>query len=533
MEIRDAVYGDIELLPGEVKLLDTFEMQRLRKVKTLALVHLVYPTAVHTRFDHSIGVRYCVQHIIERSHIDLPKEEKELLFKAALLHDIGHPCFSHITEELEGIPKHTKFVELMLQGKYKDIVVEKNILTESKAHKTTFVADVLTNAEASEILRLIDKKYDENFDKKYLADLIDGYIDADSLDYVRRDGYFLGLPYGNFDDRIFSSFRLVQTATGKQFTFSEKKDSLSSIMTFLRARFELFRAAYRHHAAEIADAMLHYSLEAWAGDNSDLLFILGDEELLSKMASESEKASEMILRLQSRQLYKRAYVINKKSSPNSITKAEGIKNISKERIEFVQKLVNETKIRSEDILLTYSRRPIWKEYGKISIGTEKPIELKDVKDVARSELDILRDLYDTIWNFSVYASEPSLSAKIFDVCTKIFGHKGEFQPKTIIAPIFYDTVSQVIADIIKEKKASLKILNQLNSERKISSDNIGDILGISRSTASHYLTYIEKKFKERDIDLIKSKRINYKKLWWIGDPAIFERVKSEIKYYVL
>ncbi len=142
-------------------------------------------------------------------------------------------------------------------------------------------------------------------------------------------------------------------------------------------------------------------------------------------------------------------------------------------------------------------------------------------------------MYDTIWNFSVYASEPSLSTKIFEVCTNIFGYKGAYQPKTTIAPIFYDTVSQVIADIIKEKKASLKILNQLNSERKISSDDIGDILGISRSTASHYLTYIEKKFKEREIDLIKSKRINYKKFWWIGDPAVFERVKSEIKDYVL
>jgi HD superfamily phosphohydrolase len=78
MEIRDAVYSDIELLPAEVKLLDTFEMQRLRKVRTLALVHLIYTTAVHTRFDHSFGVRYCVQHIIEKSHLDLPKEEKAL-----------------------------------------------------------------------------------------------------------------------------------------------------------------------------------------------------------------------------------------------------------------------------------------------------------------------------------------------------------------------------------------------------------------------------------------------------------------------
>lgn len=529
MEIRDAVYGDIELSPTEVKLLDTFEMQRLRKVRELALVHLVYPTAVHTRFDHSIGVRHCVQHIIERSHIELPKEEKELLFRAALLHDIGHPCFSHVTEELEGIPKHTDFIRLMLQGKYKDIVVKNGILKKSEAEKITFVADVLDNAEASEILKLIDKQQGEDFDKKYLTEFIDGYIDADNLDYVRRDGYFLGLPYGNFDDRIFSSFRLATTSTGKQLTFSEKKDSLSSIMTFLRARFELFRAAYRHHTVVIADAMLHYALESWVRDNSDLLFILGDEELLSKMYG-SEKAREMILRLQNRQLYKRAYLINKKSSSGAVTKAESIMGNLDDEIEFIQKLIKECNIRHQDILLNRKKRNPWKDYGKILIGTEKPNELKNI---ALSELETLQKIYETIWGFSVYVSNSSTSTKIYEICAEFFGYKGEFQPKTVIAPIYYDTVSQVIADIIKEKKASLKILIQLNFERKITSEDIGTHLNLNRSTASHYLTYIDNKFKERGIKLINSKRINYKKFWWIEDPVVFERIKSEIKDYVL
>ncbi|TFH44543.1 MAG: HD domain-containing protein [ANME-2 cluster archaeon] len=528
MKIRDAVYGDIELLPFEVKLLDTFEMQRLRKVRELAFVHLVYPTAIHTRFDHSIGVRHCVQQILERSHIELPKEEKELLFKAALLHDIGHPCFSHITEELEGIPKHTEFVRLMLQGEYKDVVIDNKILTRDEANRIDFVADVINGNEVSEILGLIDNKQSEDFEKNYLSDFIDGYIDADSLDYVRRDGYFLGLPYGNFDDRIFSSFHLVQTVTDKKLTFSDKKDSLSSIMTFLRARFELFRAAYRHHTVVIADSMLHYALEAWARDNSDLLFILGDDELLSRMYR-SEKAREMIIRLQSRQLYKRAYTINRNSSPGAVTKAEGIMNNLNDLIEFNQKINSENDMKTENFLLNHERRKVWKDYGKVLIGIEKPYELKEV---ARHELETLQEMYETIWNFSVYTSQPILANKIYEICARIFKDKGEFHPKSIIAPIYYDAISQVIAEIVKEKKSSLKILNQLDSESRINSDTIGDNLGLSRSTASHYLTYIDKKFKERGINLIKSKRINYKKFWWIEDSEVFERVKSEIKDYV-
>jgi len=528
MEIRDAIYGDIELSPNEVKLLDTFEMQRLRKIKELALVHLVYPTALHTRFDHSLGVRYCVQHILERSHIEIPRDDKEILYKAALLHDMGHPCFSHITEELEGVPKHTDFVKIMLQGDYRDIVVESGVLYKKEADKIDFVADILTDTEANDILGLIDKKQERDSDKKYLAELLDGYIDADNLDYVRRDGYFLGLSYGNFDDRIYSSFRLVQNATGKKITFSEGYDSVSSIMTFLRARFELFRAAYRHHTVEIADAMLHYSLEAWARDNSDLLFILGDDELLSKMCK-SNKAREMILRLQSRQLYKRAYSIDKKSASYAIARAEDMLGNLNKDIEFNRQLVTDANIKYEDILINRVRRNVWKDYGKISIGTEK---IHELGDIARNELETLQKMYDMIWNYSVYVSNPYISKTVFDLCKQIFGYDGEFRPKAMIAPEHHDTISQIISDIVREKKSSLKILGLLKYDRKINSEDMATILDLSRSTASHYLTYLQKKFLDNGIDLIKGKRINYKKFWWIDDPLIFEKIKSEIKDYV-
>lgn len=523
MEIRDAIYGDIELLPNEVKLLDTFEMQRLRKIKQLALVHLVYPTAVHTRFDHSIGVRHCVSTILERSHIQLSLEDKELLFKAALLHDIGHACFSHITEELEGVPKHTKFLELMLNGDYKDIVIERGILTKQEADKTLFVADVLKKEEADDIKKIVTKS--QEYDKNYLAEFLNGYVDADNLDYIRRDGFFLGLSYGNYDDRIYSSYRLVQTESGKKVTFSDGRDSISSLLTVLRARYELYRAAFRHHTVLVADAMLHCALEAWTKDDSDLLFILGDEELLYEMRK-SDKARDMITRLQSRRLYKRAYSINKKSPSDIIVKAENILGKPEiKQIEFLRELTTKAEVQYDDILLNQNRRNVWKDFGKIEIGVDKPYELNNI---AQSELETLKKLYDLIWDFSVYVSDPYIAIKVNEKCIHIFGYKGEFQPKTAIAPVFYDNISQILNEIRNEKKASLKILNQLYSDKKISADEIGRTLEISRSTASHYLTYLQEKFREKGIDLIKSKRINYRKFWWIGDPSVFDRMKGEI-----
>ena len=81
--IREPLHGDIRLSDEEIRVINTYEMQRLRRVKQLGLKHLVYPGATHSRFEHCIGTRGLIERILVSSKIDLTREKKRLLFLAA------------------------------------------------------------------------------------------------------------------------------------------------------------------------------------------------------------------------------------------------------------------------------------------------------------------------------------------------------------------------------------------------------------------------------------------------------------------
>ena len=93
--IRDSIHGDLELTPYELRILDTKEMQRLRRIKQLGFTNLIYPGANHTRFEHSIGTMYLAGKL--GNNLNLNEDTIELLRTTALLHDIGHAPFSHVS----------------------------------------------------------------------------------------------------------------------------------------------------------------------------------------------------------------------------------------------------------------------------------------------------------------------------------------------------------------------------------------------------------------------------------------------------
>ena len=100
--VRDPVHGFLALCETATKLVGTRLFQRLRGIRQLALANLVYPGALHTRFDHSLGVCHVAQLMAEQLRID-PDEsrgERKLVRIAALLHDLGHGPFSHVSENL-------------------------------------------------------------------------------------------------------------------------------------------------------------------------------------------------------------------------------------------------------------------------------------------------------------------------------------------------------------------------------------------------------------------------------------------------
>src|ERR1051325_10124237 len=109
--IRDAVHGDIEMSSLEVELMDTPEFQRLRGIKQLGTAYLVFPSAVHTRFEHSLGTSWMAHRILEsvRRNQTIPEDDARLVIAASLLHYLTHIPFGHTLEdERRVLPRHDK-----------------------------------------------------------------------------------------------------------------------------------------------------------------------------------------------------------------------------------------------------------------------------------------------------------------------------------------------------------------------------------------------------------------------------------------
>lgn len=187
---RDPLYGFIGLSEKEVRLVDTSVFRRLHRIKQLSHTHLVYPSALHTRFEHSLGT----MHIAGRMCDELGLE-KETVRQAALLHDIGHGPFSHLFEYvLEKInPGITDIHEK----------ITKMIINDDEE------MNGILGSDKEKIVDILHPKSKMDFKSTTLhSDIVSGSLDADKMDYLRRDSYFLGVYYGMFDlERVIYTLR--------------------------------------------------------------------------------------------------------------------------------------------------------------------------------------------------------------------------------------------------------------------------------------------------------------------------------------
>ena len=169
--INDPVHGFIKVPPG--LLLDIVNhplMQRLTRIKQLGLASVVYPSAQHTRFQHSIGAFHLMSEAIrslQQKGIFIFDSEAEAVCAAILMHDIGHGPFSHVLENtlIHGIT-HEEISLMMMEQ---------------------------INHEMNGALNLAMIIYKDEYNKKFLHQLISSQLDMDRLDYLRRDSFFTGV----------------------------------------------------------------------------------------------------------------------------------------------------------------------------------------------------------------------------------------------------------------------------------------------------------------------------------------------------
>ncbi len=231
--IKDPIHGYIKLTPLELNLVDTLPLQRLRRIKQLPGSEYVYPGAMNTRFEHSLGV----MHLAGLMGSKLSDDEyiTKLLRIAGLLHDIGHGPFSHSFE-----PILNTF--LRVSHEKMGVILIKN----------TILSDILSEngINTDDVANLILGKYR----RKSLSKVINSSIDADKMDYTVRDSYHTGAGYS------VDIHRIAMNSMDVDGDLAINIRALEAVESLLMARLLSFRTIYYHKTSRAVQLMLEKAM---------------------------------------------------------------------------------------------------------------------------------------------------------------------------------------------------------------------------------------------------------------------------------
>ena len=404
-EVRDPIHGLVALSPKEVDLINTRAFQRLRRIRQLAMAFLVYPGTLHTRFDHSIGVTHIAGRICNqlRQLRKITAVECERIRLAALLHDIGHGPFSHVSEHL--LDKYAT--------KIGDSTVEKihEKVTVDIINKDSEISDILTVEERQFIVEMIEGKETRDFRR----DIISSDLDADKMDYLLRDSYFAGVKYGLYDlEKIIESCRAHREKDGSYLAISD--EGIYALEQLLLAKLHMTQQVYSHRVRSISDAMIVRGIELAIRDGNQELkqlyqydgtseFIANymeynDERLIDILKRcDQEKARNIFERLYGRRLFKMVGELPLKDIKSPTVRKRPHQTDDDQKRKWEKQIAEDLKIDPDDIIVNklHIRNP---NYGSpsysfnpeaIMIFDEKQRDLRGLSDY---ELILVRPSVD-------------------------------------------------------------------------------------------------------------------------------------------
>jgi HD superfamily phosphohydrolase len=289
--LRDPVWNNIRVDDLTLDLVDTEVFQRLRYVRQLGWTFLVYPGATHTRFEHALGTHHLSRRTLAllceaEDSVTISERDQAIVRSAALLHDVGHYPFSHALEEIGALHHEDVARPLITEG-----TVAELLTTRLGQDAPQQVFDLIRGRSSSP-----------------LQGLISGSLDLDKIEYLKRDAFMCGVPYGEIDvDRLTNSLVLVADPdTGKQ-TLGVLEKALSALESLLFAKYQMYRNVYWHHAVRSATAMYKRLVEDAVGNaivSVQALARFTDEGLMHHL--ESDQPPPLLAALKERRLFKRA-----------------------------------------------------------------------------------------------------------------------------------------------------------------------------------------------------------------------------------
>ncbi len=356
-EFNDAVWTTVVLSPLEVLILDSPLLQRLRHIRQLGVVHLIYPSATHTRLEHSIGTVYQVSRLIDGINAEeqlVPEELASLLRVTALCHDVGHGVMSHVSEnalqhfrDVRQLRRQFGAVVRVEQPKLSEIaayyMVGSPAFAELLQHAQRITGDHQLPGDAQELMRKAIIGLPVAPGLPLIHELISGPFDGDKLDYMTRDARMTGVPVVTDIPRLVRKVRGRRLATAtlpKEIQATVPKEHDTCVMTgvalsgcrtldeLVFGQTLLYDKLYRHQKVRAAEAMVAAIFDQIAGlTNGGALmapYEMVDAELLHLDEARVERlagrplegedelrrarvAIDLAGRLHKRHLFRRAY----------------------------------------------------------------------------------------------------------------------------------------------------------------------------------------------------------------------------------
>lgn len=315
--VRVAAAGDVTLDRLETSIVDTPDFQRLRRIRQLGTAWLVYPTALHTRFDHSLGVLGMTLEMIRaiRENPNLSDDERridpdreQLARLLALLHDIGHAPFGHTLEdEFSLMPRHDRDPARVDRFAGPGSEIGRRVRASAGVEMHDRLLRLMT-AEGPAL--------EAAGDERFLHDLVNDAVCADLLDYLRRDSFFCGITL-DLDYRFLRYLTLRRTAGARRAVVrlwaagapGPRRDVASELIRLLDDRYLMGERVYFHHAKLTSGAMIAGAVARAMRDGlaPEAIHELGDDALVDRLADAADPnapAARLARALRERRLWK-------------------------------------------------------------------------------------------------------------------------------------------------------------------------------------------------------------------------------------
>lgn len=286
---NDPLYGQIELHPLCVDIIDTRQFQRLRYIKQLDTCYFVYPGASHNRFEHSIGVCHLAGKLLRvlkerQPELDITTKDILCVEIAALCHDLGQGPFSHVFEDkfLPAIDQDSKWRhERASVEMFEDMIQERNgklyklfreYIPGLEDRDIIFIKELIglpPDPTSEKIWQFKGRDKNKSFLYEVVANHVNG-IDVDRWDYIARDSYMLGMKSVFDHNRCIQHARVIMAEGRKQICYRDK--AAQDLYDMFYSRMALYRRAYQHKTHNIIGLMVRDALLA----ANEKLFFIGE-----------------------------------------------------------------------------------------------------------------------------------------------------------------------------------------------------------------------------------------------------------------